>query len=76
MTSYYGTKDVARLLGIRPDALSRAIWIGRIDAPAKSPSGNYLWTTKDIERAAWVLRCHDRYTQWQQGFSGGLGEQP
>jgi hypothetical protein len=69
MTNFYGTKDVARTLGIRPDALTRAIWVGRLDPPTKSPSGSFLWTEQDIERASWVLlhrayepqrRCDDR----------------
>jgi len=40
---------------MRPAALSRAIWDGRLDPPAKGPSGNFLWRLSDIERASWAL---------------------
>jgi hypothetical protein len=55
MSEYHGTKDVAKILGVKPDYLSRAVWLQRFDPPAKSPSGDYLWTKADIERASWVL---------------------
>jgi len=48
MKKYFSTREVAKILSVRPDNLSRAIWLGRISQPAKSPSGNYLWTEKDI----------------------------
>ena len=49
------TREAAQRLGMRPDLLQRAIWLGRVQAPAKSPSGDYLWTESDIERAAWAM---------------------
>lgn len=52
---FFSTRQVARLLGVNPAALSRAIWDDRIDPPPKGPSGNYLWRLSDIERASWVL---------------------
>ena len=55
MAKFYSTRDVAKILGIRPDNLSRIIWLGRLDPPTKSPSGDFLWTERDIERASWVL---------------------
>ncbi len=55
MDRFYSTKQVASILKLKPDLVSKAIWQGRIDPPAKSPSGNYLWTEQDIERASWVL---------------------
>jgi hypothetical protein len=51
----YSTKQVAKILGVRPDKLSRAVWIGQIDTPEKSPSGDYLWSELNIQRASWVL---------------------
>ncbi len=55
MNKLYSTKQVAAMLHIRPDALSRAIWLGRLTAPAKGPGGSYLWTNHDIEHAGWTL---------------------
>ena len=55
MTRYFSTKQAAKKLGIRPDALQRAVWIGKLDAPAKAPSGSFLWTAEDIEKASWSL---------------------
>jgi len=51
-----GTKQVAALLGIRPNTFIRAIWEGRIPPPTKGLGGAYLWTRRDIEQASWVLR--------------------
>lgn len=55
MESFYSTPQVAALLGIKPDTLQKAIWQGRVKPPDKDPSGQYLWTLQDIERASWVL---------------------
>ena len=52
---YYNTKQVAELLGINPAILNLAIWNNRLDPPLKGPSGNFLWTQEDIERASWTL---------------------
>lgn len=60
METYYSTRQVSKCLGVRPDMLQKAIWQGRLDAPEKSPSGNYLWTTEDINRASWQL-LHKAY---------------
>jgi len=49
-------RQVAALLGVKVDTLTHATWSGRIPAPAKSPSGSFLWTPKDIDTASWVLR--------------------
>ena len=51
-----GTKQVAALLGVRPNTISRAIWEERLAPPAKGPGGAYHWGRSDIERASWVLR--------------------
>lgn len=55
MEHYLGTRQVARLLGVSVSLLTKAVWDGRVDAPQKSPSGNFLWTHEDIDRASWVL---------------------
>lgn len=52
---YRSTREAARTLGITPNALNRAIWEGRVNAPEKGPGGAYLWTREDIEHASWVL---------------------
>ena len=51
----FSTRQVALLLGVKPAALAKALWDGRIDPPAKGPSGNYLWRVNDIEKASWVM---------------------
>jgi hypothetical protein len=53
--AFFNTRQVAKILGVRPDNLSRALWAGRVDPPQKSPSGHFLWTNEDIARASWVL---------------------
>ena len=52
---YWSTREVAKKLGLNPNTLTRAVWDGRVNAPEKSPSGNYLWTELDVERASWAL---------------------
>ncbi len=52
---FYSTKQVAKMLNLRPDVISKAIWQGRIEPPVKSPSGNFLWTEWDIQLASWAL---------------------
>ncbi len=55
MNQFYSTRQVAGLLNIKPDTLQKAIWQNRVRPPMKGPSGQYLWTVKDIEHASWVL---------------------
>ena len=52
----FSTRQVAVLLEVKPASLAKAVWDGRIDPPAKGPSGNYLWRLNDIEKASWVMR--------------------
>jgi|GEM_PF-1476069 len=66
--SLYSTRQVAAMLEIRPDALSRAIWVNRIHSPQKSPSGDFLWTDADIQHASWVL-LHRAYEPLPVGVS-------
>jgi DNA-binding transcriptional MerR regulator len=60
MTQFYSTPQVAKLLGIKPDTLQKAIWQTRLNPPMKGPSGQYLWTKRDIDHASWVL-LHKAY---------------
>ena len=60
MTQFYSTREAAKFLGVKPDTLQKALWLGRIEAPEKSPSGSFLWTAPDINRASWVL-CRRAY---------------
>ncbi len=57
MDDLIGTKEAAKRLGVALSNLSRAIWLGRVEQPAKGPGGAYFWTTADLEKAAWVM-CH------------------
>ena len=57
--SFLGTKDVARLLGIKASSLSRVIWEDKLAPPQKGPGGAFLWTLDDIRRASWVLLRKD-----------------
>ncbi len=54
--TYQSTRDVAKLLGVNPSRLAKAIWDNRLDPPEKAPGGAFLWTPTDIERASWLLR--------------------
>lgn len=54
--NYRSTREVAKLLGLNPSRLARAIWDGRLDPPVRAPGGGFLWTLDDIERASWLLR--------------------
>jgi hypothetical protein len=55
---YMSTRDVAKVLGVNPSRLARALWTGRIQEPQRGPSGNFLWVEADVRRACWVLlRC-------------------
>lgn len=52
----FGTKDVARMLGISISKLQRALWDERLSPqPAKGPGGAFIWTPDDVERASWQL---------------------
>lgn len=63
MSDYYSTRQAASLLGIKPCRLQQAIWQNRINPPAKGPSGQYLWTIKDIDHASWALLKKSYTTQ-------------
>lgn len=68
METYYGTKNVAEKLGLKPQTLNMAIWQGRVTPPAKGPAGNFLWTDEDINRASWAL-LHRAYEPKKEAAS-------
>jgi len=53
--TFYSTRGVAGLLGVRPGRISQAVWDGRIAEPQRGPGDNFLWTEDDIARAARVF---------------------
>ena len=64
---FKSTSQVARILGISASRLGRAVWEERVDPPTRGPSGAFLWTDADIERASWALlhRSADRALEAQ-----------
>ena len=53
---FYSTREVARLIGVKPGTVGKAIWAGNIPTPHKGPGGAFLWTPADIDRAAHHFR--------------------
>ncbi|MBW8015038.1 MAG: helix-turn-helix domain-containing protein [Planctomycetes bacterium] len=49
------TKQVAVLIGVKPNKLQRAVWEGRISEPKKGPGNSFYWTEADINRASKAL---------------------
>ena len=57
---FYSTVEVAELIGVRVCTLSRAVWDGRVQRPAKAPGNHaYLWVEDDIHRASEAFRGRD-----------------
>ena len=56
---YWSTREVAELLGVTTDRLSKALWDGRVKQPQRGPSGAFLWTEDDVRRASWALLHRD-----------------
>ena len=56
---YFGTRQVASILGVSTSRLARAIWDQRFDPPKKGPGGAFLWTDEDIRRACWSMLGRD-----------------
>ena len=52
---YWKTIEVARILGVPDYRLHASIRYGRIMAPVKDGSGDYVWTEADIEAARQAL---------------------
>jgi len=66
MQIFFSTRQVAiEILGIKPDALSKAIWQNRVTPPSKSPGGQYLWTIAYIESAAWAMGRFEQFKVWE-----------
>jgi len=68
---FRSTRGVAALLGVRPSRISKAIWEGRLRAPERGPSGNFLWTETDLRRACWFLLRRDLDTLLAERRGGG-----
>lgn len=54
------TRQVAALLGISPHALRAAIERGKVAAPPKDCSGDYVWTAEAIDAARAALAVDRR----------------
>lgn len=67
----FSTGEAARQLGVRPNYLQRAIFDGRLRAPAKGPGDAYQWTRRDIERASWALLHRPFDTGGEHSANGG-----
>jgi len=67
-----GTRQAAVILGLRPGTLTRAVWEGRLEPPAKGPGGAYVWTEMDLRRAAWALLRRDLGDMATARNGGGL----
>ena len=52
---FWGTRQVAELLGVKPGTLSRAVWDRRIPEPQRGPNNSLLWLAADIARARRVF---------------------
>jgi hypothetical protein len=55
MGNLLSTTRVARLLGIRPGRLTKAIWDGRLAPPERGPGNGFVWSEADINRATKLL---------------------
>lgn len=64
--AFFSTRQVAEIFQIKPDMLSRAVWLGKVKPPLKSPQGSYLWNLKDIEAAAWAMHRYAEFVKWQE----------
>lgn len=53
-TKYFSTREVAGMLGIKPNTLNRAVYDGRINEPAMIGKSR-MWVLRDIEQASLVL---------------------
>lgn len=59
MQEILSTRQVAAILGVSVSKLTREVWLGRIQAPPKSPAGDHLWGREDVERACRALLHKD-----------------
>ncbi len=54
------TREVVRRLGTTADILRRLIYTDKLAPPTITPSGDYLWSDADVERARAALKVHLR----------------
>jgi hypothetical protein len=54
-----GTKEAARILGVRPGTLLKSIWESRLPEPIRGPGKAFIWSNDDLRRASWLLRRKD-----------------
>ena len=55
MQTALSTPEAAKLLGVTATRLRKAIFTGKVDAPARRIGLNYLWSHRDLDKAAWAL---------------------
>lgn len=55
MKTFLTTREVAKLLDVRPGTLTRAVYEGRIHSPVKGPGQAFLWKPAEVEAACWAL---------------------
>jgi hypothetical protein len=68
---FRSTREVANLLGITPGRISKAVWDGRLTPPERGPSGAFLWTPDDVQRACWALLRRDVDAYLAEQLEGG-----
>jgi len=67
MKDFFSTKEVARIFGIRPDILQKAVWLEKIPQPEKI-ANRFFWRLPDIEAAAWALKMYNKFEAWKKGI--------
>ena len=51
MKALINTKQAAETIGVKQATLSKAVYQRRLDEPAKTPAGHYMWSQKNINAA-------------------------
>lgn len=52
---FVNTREAAKLLGLPVSKVQRALWNEKFQLPLRGPSGCFLWTQDDLNRASWAL---------------------
>ena len=63
---FYSTRQVSKILKVRPNTINVAIWNNVFDPPEKGPGGAYLWQKRDVERAAWAMHRTREFKNWKR----------